>query len=240
MTNNEFLEDIVSYIKQEYAEFEEYQKVAIDVLREVERVLNKHEVPFILSNGTLLGYVRDSQIVPWDYDVDIATPICNKQKLLNSLQQSLGEDYYYKYIDNTADYPTTCIRVSKKGYTFMAIHVDIFFMIGISANKKEQDKLFRLVQRWTGLRTEKYIENYLPFSVKGRLKKTYLKVRSFLFSLIPDSYLRRKEERICSTLPFENSEYCISFARHRAGIELHRSDFFRNLKRVNTEKLGDF
>jgi phosphorylcholine metabolism protein LicD len=34
--------------------------------------LNKYNIPYFLEGGTLLGIVRDGDLLPWDHDVDIS------------------------------------------------------------------------------------------------------------------------------------------------------------------------
>lgn len=34
--------------------------------------LNKYDIPYFLEGGTLLGIVRDGDLLPWDHDVDIS------------------------------------------------------------------------------------------------------------------------------------------------------------------------
>lgn len=41
------------------------------LLKEVKRILDTIGIPFVLSRGTLLGLVRDDQLIPWDNDIDI-------------------------------------------------------------------------------------------------------------------------------------------------------------------------
>ena len=34
--------------------------------------LTKHRINYFLEGGTLLGIVRDGDLLPWDHDVDIS------------------------------------------------------------------------------------------------------------------------------------------------------------------------
>lgn len=35
-------------------------------------LLNKHNIPYWVCHGTLLGLIRDGRLIPWDHDIDIA------------------------------------------------------------------------------------------------------------------------------------------------------------------------
>ena len=39
---------------------------------EIIRILNKFKIKYWLCHGTLLGIIRDHQLIPWDHDIDIA------------------------------------------------------------------------------------------------------------------------------------------------------------------------
>ncbi len=41
-------------------------------LTELVRALNVNRIPYWVCHGTLLGLVRDEELIPWDHDIDIA------------------------------------------------------------------------------------------------------------------------------------------------------------------------
>lgn len=42
------------------------------MLRDTVAILEKNNIPYWLDAGTLLGIIRDNELIPWDYDIDIS------------------------------------------------------------------------------------------------------------------------------------------------------------------------
>ena len=47
------------------------EKAAVEALREVKEILDKHGIEYWLDCGTLLGAIRDRKFIPWDSDIDL-------------------------------------------------------------------------------------------------------------------------------------------------------------------------
>ena len=46
--------------------FGQYKNVAIDLLKKTIDILNEFDINHLLISGTLLGYVRHNDFIPWD------------------------------------------------------------------------------------------------------------------------------------------------------------------------------
>ena len=56
-------------------------EVLFNNLVEVKKVFEKYNITFWLSHGTMLGVFRDSDIIPWDDDIDIGLLLQDKPKV---------------------------------------------------------------------------------------------------------------------------------------------------------------
>lgn len=159
MDKKDFIREAHEYIDKRYLLFKEYQSIVLDILREFDSICNKNDIEYTLTFGNLIGAVRDNSVqLPWDYDVDVTISYEDKEKLIYALDNTLPENYYYSFDNNIDKYPAPCLRVCKKGYTWMALHVDVFFLIGLPENEKEQKKNIKKIRRLVEAKNKK---NYI-------------------------------------------------------------------------------
>ncbi len=62
----------------------------------IERICRKHQITFMLSDGSLLGAWRHHDVIPWDDDLDIMIPIQDKNrfiKLISKMNETLAQYY---------------------------------------------------------------------------------------------------------------------------------------------------
>ncbi len=64
---------------------------AYELLFDVCGLLNREGIPWHLEGGTLLGLVRDGQLLPWDHDLDFSVPASAATDLRQVLRQLPGK-----------------------------------------------------------------------------------------------------------------------------------------------------
>ncbi len=63
----------------------------LDILLEVDRICKKHDIPYWLSSGTLIGAMRHEGFIPWDDDLDIEMMRKDYLRLMKVLPSELPE-----------------------------------------------------------------------------------------------------------------------------------------------------
>ena len=73
------------------------EKVAIEALRQVKDVFGRYDIEFWLDTGTLLGAIRDRKFIPWDSDIDLATWVENRDKILEVVPKIGRAGFWVRY-----------------------------------------------------------------------------------------------------------------------------------------------
>ena len=76
------------------SELQTLQSGMLDILKVVARICDKHNLPYWISGGTLLGAIRHKGFIPWDDDIDIELMRDDYRKLLKVLPEELPENLY--------------------------------------------------------------------------------------------------------------------------------------------------
>lgn len=63
----------------------------LEILVEVDKICKKHDIPYWLSSGTLIGAFRHNGFIPWDDDLDIEMLRKDYLRLLQVLPDELPD-----------------------------------------------------------------------------------------------------------------------------------------------------
>ncbi len=103
------------------------QMQMLKVLTVVDEVCRKHDIPYWLEGGTLLGAVRHGGFIPWDDDIDIALMRDDYKKLIFILKKELQEEYtlHSDLLDKNFKYKFSSVSLSKKDSILKDFHIGI-------------------------------------------------------------------------------------------------------------------
>lgn len=94
------MEDFSEY-NGEGTELRKAQLRMLDILTAIDAVCRRHDIPYWLDFGTLLGAVRHGGFIPWDDDADVTVFKRDSKRLERYLQEELP-DYYFVFGPNTS------------------------------------------------------------------------------------------------------------------------------------------
>lgn len=118
-------------------ELTQLRAVLYDILSEIVRVCDKHNIDYFAIGGTAIGALYDKDILPWDDDVDLGMTRENYNKFLEVAPSELGAGYFLSWIGTDSHTPFYYAKVKKNGTEFIeekykhiqmhqGIFVDIF------------------------------------------------------------------------------------------------------------------
>lgn len=92
------------------------QHVLLEMLKDIDALCQKHQIPYFLNGGSALGAVRHQGFIPWDDDADIAMMRSDYVRFQSVLHE-LGEGYIAHCFDTYPEYNVTIpgMKVRKVG-----------------------------------------------------------------------------------------------------------------------------
>lgn len=215
MNAQQFLEDVKNSnrggedFSEVYAGFQKYQNFAIETLQAFHDVCQKHDIPYQLAWGSLLGAVRDGGQIPWDYDVDVFVPYKDKDCLIEALKKDLDQRYYFYCPEIDPKCRHFFIRVTPKGYRSDILHVDVFYIVGAPEDAAERQAFSQRLARLSHMRYEKLVN---PWMVAMGQPKGFIKacLQNLKMLTTPLKRIEKEYAELCTRYDFERAKYLVS------------------------------
>lgn len=92
------------------------QMVLLEMLKDIDALCRKHDIPFFLNGGSALGAVRHQGFIPWDDDADISMMLSDYRKF-QSIAHELGDQYIIHCFETNKRYNVLIpgMKIRKKG-----------------------------------------------------------------------------------------------------------------------------
>lgn len=122
------------------------QECQLSAAMKVRQICEKHDIPYFLIAGTLLGAVRHKGFIPWDDDLDIGMLRENYDRFVSLAQAELGNAYFLQTYatDQHMPFPYAKLRLnrtvmreasSQRCKWNSGIFIDIFPFDGVPHNR---------------------------------------------------------------------------------------------------------
>lgn len=100
------------------------QSTEIEILDEVVKICERHNITYFLFGGTLLGSVRHKGFIPWDDDIDIAMPRPDYEAFNRIAQKELPKHLFLQSFNTDKHYLQPFVKVRKNNTLFIETNED--------------------------------------------------------------------------------------------------------------------
>ena len=110
---------------------DERQKKSLSMYKDVVRILEDNGIRYYAACGTLIGAVRHSGFIPWDWDMDIYVFAEDLERINSVLSGSLDSERYYYHIPSADTHPHVFFKdddFETDLREHRAIYMDIFVL----------------------------------------------------------------------------------------------------------------
>jgi len=129
----------VGSIKDNEDNIEEHKKV--EFLKKIKTVLEENRIDYWIEYGTLLGYLREKRIIPWDHDIDLVVIDFEKVKKLLPKFKKMKLEVELRW--ENSKYNTQLIQIKAPTISNSSFHVDIYEFV-LVRGKPARKETFRI------------------------------------------------------------------------------------------------
>lgn len=91
----------------------------LDILLEVDKICEKHNIKYFIMYGTLLGAVRHKGFIPWDDDCDICMMRDDYERFKQVVAKELPDHYFLQDKNSDKYYDKKVVKIRDKNSKFV-------------------------------------------------------------------------------------------------------------------------
>ena len=205
-------------------------QVQIEMLDEIVRICQKHNLTYFLTGGSALGAVRHKGFIPWDDDIDLCMPRADYEKFIEICKTELKDDYYLDNGNTNKEFLQVFTKIRKKNTLFrekdlahLKEHNEIFVDIFPFDNIKEKG----LILKFQVVITRAIIATLLcrvGAKKKEEFKRKYLIT---IFDNLSTENLQKLYKKVACMYNNKNTEHFTNFSSpYRYDKEIFLKDKF--------------
>lgn len=144
------------------------KKIEVDMMNEIKRICEKHDIKYFLVGGSLLGAIRHQGFIPWDDDLDfgmlredfekfkkVAPSELNPRYAYQSYQTEPNSHYIFDKIRLRDTFFTT--KFSNRFEIENGLFIDILIYDKTSSNPRAQKRHINALRRWTRIMNIRWV-----------------------------------------------------------------------------------
>lgn len=184
----------------------EFQNIETEMLQEVSRICEKHEIQYFLAYGSVLGAIRHQGPIPWDLDIDIIVPYHQLSDFISIVRKELSTKFFLDFHDINKYYTATFPRIGLKGFSTVNLHIDVFIASGLPNSLLQQRSILKNANRLRKIHFYKLANEKYRGKLSLKTKIIYFVYKIF-YSYIRINRLRRKFYELCAKYPYDQSDF---------------------------------
>ena len=179
----------------------EVHRLLLGIATAFHQICTKHDIPYCMLGGTMLGAVRHKGFIPWDDDMDFAVPREHYEELATLLEKELPKEYRCLTYTNCEQikYPfikiedrRTCIDDKSLGCPLeekIGLNIDVFPLDHCNKNSWRMKRVFFYIALQTLFFLESPTYSKTKAFVKGICKRFAPKDRHFFIKRLEKAML---------------------------------------------------
>lgn len=222
---------------------ERIKKLELDILKFVDQICREHNIQYFLAGGSLLGAVRNHNIIPWDDDLDIGMLREDYEKFRKVCPQYMIEEYTYDgpRTDPSNHYHFDKIRLKNTYFSTryssnFKINDGIFFDI-VAYDQTSNHNFFTKIQLKLLIIWIRFLNLKWQNKPKSKSHPILSKILLCFLRLLPFSFLHWGYERI---IRFYEKKKNAKYVIDGMGLNIRKGRFLRSaISEVEYVDFGD-